>query len=381
MGGAARVFISYASEDAPAALDFHDRLVKAGHAPWIDKQDILGGQEWKVSILSALDRADAVVVLLSPRALDKRGFLQREITEALDRAKEMLPEDPFLIPVRLEPCECPARLRHRQYIDLFEPDGFSRVLKSIAVNATARSKAPPAERTEKVRMRTLGTRSDTIPRYRVAVTYPEVAGLLPAGVETRLNTCIETKARELLADIREGWVGRLEDWNIAEDGEDRGEFIAEVRATLVSESLVSLGGEFTADPARAVHPSHKSLGWTWRLPTLTPVTLGDVFDASTSWKELVRDFCFRELSRQAELEDGPTDSGWIGRGVDELFSADGETSFCLTAENFVFVFDPYVLGPYGWGTRSVFMPFRCAHGYLAEAAPGAIPRRSEHIGL
>ena len=59
---------------------------------------------------------------------DRRGALQREIRQALDLREEMLPGDIYVIPVRLRPCEMPDSLREVLPVDLFEPNGFDRLL-------------------------------------------------------------------------------------------------------------------------------------------------------------------------------------------------------------------------------------------------------------
>lgn len=81
--------------------------------------------------------SDVVLVCISPRSLNKDGFVQREIRFALDVAEEKQEDSIFLIPVRLEVCDVPTRLRRFQWVDIFEDHGFERLLRSLSKRASA----------------------------------------------------------------------------------------------------------------------------------------------------------------------------------------------------------------------------------------------------
>lgn len=121
-----RIFLCHASEDKLVVKELYDRLRRSGFSPWLDKVDLLGGQNWDREIRKAIARARVVLVCLSPRS-EKRGYVQKEIVHALDIADEQ-PEDAiYLVPVRLEPCPLPSRVSRYQAIDLFEDDGYARL--------------------------------------------------------------------------------------------------------------------------------------------------------------------------------------------------------------------------------------------------------------
>jgi hypothetical protein len=91
----------------------------------MDKFDLLPGQDWWVEIQKIInDPYNLVVVCLSNNSITKRGVLQQELTQALDVLGKMPEGAIYLIPARLEPCDPPFRLSGRQYVDLFEDDGF-----------------------------------------------------------------------------------------------------------------------------------------------------------------------------------------------------------------------------------------------------------------
>ena len=77
-----QVFISAAKSDNAWARDLSERLEKAGIDTWVPVAEILPGANWSREIGRALDRADAMVVLVSPDAM-KSDWVRREIQFAL----------------------------------------------------------------------------------------------------------------------------------------------------------------------------------------------------------------------------------------------------------------------------------------------------------
>jgi len=130
-----KVFLCHASGDKPAVRDLYRRLCSDGIAPWLDEEDLLPGQDWQLEIPKAVRSSDAVIICLSSRAVTKAGYVQREIRYALDVADEKPEGAIFLIPLRLEECEAPERLRRWQWVDLFRETGYERLLRALRARA------------------------------------------------------------------------------------------------------------------------------------------------------------------------------------------------------------------------------------------------------
>jgi hypothetical protein len=77
------VFISYAREDNAPAERLYDALKLRGAVPWIDSRDLVAGENWKRAITLEIRRADYFIALLSSRSVNKRGYVQKELREAL----------------------------------------------------------------------------------------------------------------------------------------------------------------------------------------------------------------------------------------------------------------------------------------------------------
>jgi len=137
-----RVFIAYIDEDYNRVRPLYDRLLAAGYDPWLDKRKLMAGQDWPSCIERAISVADFFIPCYSGHARAKRGQFQKEVRQALECAARMPLEDCFVIPVRLEECNVPRRIRSEiQYVDLF-PDweaGVEKVIQAIEAEVRARA--------------------------------------------------------------------------------------------------------------------------------------------------------------------------------------------------------------------------------------------------
>lgn len=113
-------FICYSKENKEIVREFFARLKKeAWIDPWFDEEDILPGEKWQAAVVKAVRGSNAVIVMLSQKALETQGFFHKELTLALDTADEKPAGTIFIIPIRLEECHVPERLLPYQYVDYF----------------------------------------------------------------------------------------------------------------------------------------------------------------------------------------------------------------------------------------------------------------------
>jgi len=129
-----QVFLCHASLDKPQVRELYKYLRRRGIAPWLDAENLLPGQDWQVEIPQVLLASDAIIVCLSKNSVTKEGYVQKEIASALDKAQEK-PGAIFVIPAKLEECDVPARLSRYQWVDLQQPDGYPRLMRSLKLRA------------------------------------------------------------------------------------------------------------------------------------------------------------------------------------------------------------------------------------------------------
>jgi len=128
-----QVFLCYAGGDREKVLALYARLLDDGFKPWMDKRNLIGGQDWRLEIQSAIKSSDFFIACVSSNFQD-RTYGHTEIKLALEVLDTMPEGDIYLIPVRLEPCEIGARLANRQWVDLFESNGYENLVKALRWN-------------------------------------------------------------------------------------------------------------------------------------------------------------------------------------------------------------------------------------------------------
>lgn len=131
-----QIFLCHSSSDKQIVRELYRRLVSDGFDPWLDEENILPGQDWNEEIIKAVRESDVAIVCLSEKSINKAGYIQKEIKYALDIADEKPDGTIFLIPLKLEECNVPERIRRWQWVSFFEERGYERLLKALIVKAS-----------------------------------------------------------------------------------------------------------------------------------------------------------------------------------------------------------------------------------------------------
>lgn len=101
IGPRPRVFISYAREDDELAARVFDALQKSHFEPWLDREQLSGGEIWDQRIESELDATDFALVLYTPAFCRKTdSYVNKEV--ALARRRALSVRGSFLIPLRTD---------------------------------------------------------------------------------------------------------------------------------------------------------------------------------------------------------------------------------------------------------------------------------------
>jgi hypothetical protein len=130
-----RAFLCHSSGDRLRVRNLYKRLSVGGVDPWLDKENLLPGQNWQQEIRNTMRIMDVVIVCISQNSVNKVGFVQKEILFALDVADEHPTGTIFVIPVKLEKCELPERLSHLHTVNLYEKRGFELLMRALKSRA------------------------------------------------------------------------------------------------------------------------------------------------------------------------------------------------------------------------------------------------------
>lgn len=102
-------FISYSRINSEFAVRLAKDLKSAGYDVWLDQLDISAGARWDDEIGKALETSDTFMIVLSPESIQSQN-VKDEIGYAIDAGKNILP-------VVIQNCNIPYRLRRFQYVD------------------------------------------------------------------------------------------------------------------------------------------------------------------------------------------------------------------------------------------------------------------------
>ncbi len=104
-----RAFISYSRTNKDFAVKLTRGLRSAGYPVWFDQFDIPTGSRWDDEVEKALRECSIFMIILTPASISSEN-VKDEIGYAIDHGKRILP-------VLLESCDVPLRLRRFQYVD------------------------------------------------------------------------------------------------------------------------------------------------------------------------------------------------------------------------------------------------------------------------
>jgi hypothetical protein len=105
------IFLSHAHQDRAMAQRLATTLTRHGVSVFFSPRHIRGAQQWQNEILSALQRCDWFIVLLSPDAI-KSMWVKREVAFALQDPRY---ED-RIVPLQYRDCD----LKSLQWLTLFQ---------------------------------------------------------------------------------------------------------------------------------------------------------------------------------------------------------------------------------------------------------------------
>src|ERR1700754_3233360 len=120
-------FISYSREDAGLVRGrLAPALRERGKTIWLD-EGLVGGSRWRPEVESALNRAKALVFVVTRHSLGSQECL-RELDHAVGASKLIVP----VAADAVRPEQAPSALRDRQWIWLFEDERWDGAIELIA---------------------------------------------------------------------------------------------------------------------------------------------------------------------------------------------------------------------------------------------------------
>ena len=132
-----KVFLCHSSQDKPIVKEIYDRLLSEGWIdPWLDKERLKLGDDFDLEIEKAIESTDAVIAFISKNAVNKIGYIQKELRLVYDAQMYRPDGELFTIPLRLEDCEPPHRFKYWHWGDYFGEEKektYQSLLNSLTI--------------------------------------------------------------------------------------------------------------------------------------------------------------------------------------------------------------------------------------------------------
>lgn len=360
-----KIFVSYAKEDREQALKYYDLFLNEGTIPWMDIRNLLPGQNWEAEIDKAFSDANIIVLLLSKRSVSKRGFVQREANDAIERLRYKQPTDIYVIPMLLEPCEVPSNIAGRlQYVDLSVAGAWDQVQASLRIAAEQQSieftkgidAGPFRIFTEKLEDEWRGA-----PGHDISIEYPRFESATLSGIAKEMSYFFAGRAARALIESRQ------KPWDQSPElYEQAGEFSAtngrwdNFGIVCATSQFLSLVYEVGWYGAGAAHPNAHFETYNLAIKGEAYIlSLEDFFKEGPAAVKRISELCIKDLCREYWNRMGkkPDDDQlrWFKEGAGP--DVQNFTTFTVSADRFTFLFAPYQVSSYAMGRWSVDVSF------------------------
>ena len=363
-----KVFISYAKEDYSFASKLYDYLIENNFNPWLDKKEILPGQDWNFLIRKALRDANYIVLLLSSTSVQKRGYVQREFKVALDFVEEKLEDDVYLIPLRINDCIIPEKLSKFQWIEYDTDNCFPLILSSLSLQREKyleqERKLIAAKEIFAYEEHKQNFEYGNNTRFTISTNYFQFTDNDNPNL-TELNAIIKGKQADYIASSRKNFYnvsGEL----IELDFESMNwSYEASYTPNLISKNIISVNKnnyQYTG----GAHGNGFILGLNFHLNPFFKITLEELFDYEDTENVLnfFSNYCYKELRKIHNEWMEPTQEEIVSQTRDTLFWEGSlvpkwETfeAFFISRNGFEIIFNAYSVSCYAFGVQIIPIPY------------------------
>jgi TolB-like protein len=177
------IFLSYASQDAPAARRICEALRAAGVEVWFDQSELRGGDTWDASIRRQIKDCTLFVPIISANTESRgEGYFRLEWKLAVDRSHLMSEDQAFLLPIVIDGttdvhARVPDKFREVQWTHLPAGETAAPFVERVR-RLLANGAAPPPHAQPRLAPRAAAPNDERRPRTRVVLASVAVLAVL-----------------------------------------------------------------------------------------------------------------------------------------------------------------------------------------------------------
>ena len=362
------VFISYTSSDRDRVEPIADMLIASGIDAWMDKKRLKAGQNWDFEIRRALDRAAVIIVFVSEKSVNKRGYVQREVRLALERAEEKLADDIYLIPVLLdEGVTVPDLIKDVQFIRYWDESFQESLLDSVKHQLERIGHAIEVAQNEleiKWQFRSYREFREGIPGYEADFRLPRFSSTKYPLI-SQIGDIVTGEMLKCISSLRNEVLTQEPDrFNFGQDRYRRTHTLEGYPQTpKVRGRVLSIAYSLHSYYAMSAHPNYDFSTFSFLFDPLCHIASAEViFEDAAAALELIRDEVRSQLLAERPDEEGGApalDREWVERGTE---SWDDFAAFSFEDKGITFYFAPYHVASYADGPQFALVSYeKIAH--------------------
>ena len=331
----------------------------------MDCRSLRPGQNWDFEIKRALDKATFVLFFLSNNSFDRRGYIQRELKLALDKANEKLVDDIYLIPILLDDnVPIPDLLKGVQHISAASADCNERIVDALNHQLGRLGSERIAAQEEggiTWRKRKISESWDGLPGYEVELEYFEFQSNEYANISQisdyikgrLLSSLFDHRAAKLSLDPRSFNYGQTR--FLRTDSYD-----AHCSEPTIIGKVMSI--QYTVDwyGAGAAHPNHHFETYNFLLDPLVLIKeLSDMFKDVDEAFRVIQEHARSQLYEVRVGDDPEDEENKLPRHLIDDGTSKWEhfQSFKFSKDNLDLLFAPYQVAAYACGPQFASLPF------------------------
>jgi hypothetical protein len=372
------IFLSYASPDRDRVMPHYLHLKQQGYNPWIDRQKLLGGQNWDHEIRKALASAAIIVMFISSNSINRRGYVQREIRLALAKLEEKLIGDIYIIPVLLDrDAERPEQLSAIQFLDSNAREFNENLISAIDFQLAEAETATAAWSSESG---VSWSKSIVREQWNGAPGYSfsgEVLHLTSNQYENLGDFSDIVKGwfkSELLNHRRMPFHQMPEIFNLGQNPVYRtSTWDATCADPIVKGRVISIRYDVSWYGAGAAHPNYYYKTFRYFLDPFSEVgSLRQIFENAEAALPTMQECLFQELSGR-RWPDGDDERSLSESDIrNGIASWENLRNFVFEADGLQFFFSPYEVGPYVFGAHTALVPYETVSKFISPLLRSAL---------
>jgi len=326
----------------------------------MDKYEIRGGQNWDFEIKKALKRAEIIVVFLSNSSINKRGYFQREVKIALEKAQEKLLSDIYIIPIALDPnLVIPEQIEDVHVILSERVDAFSELSRSIIGQLEELGEyQAKVEQSTGLRwsVETVVDQWDGLPGFEFKYDILKLTSSELPEVSKITDIMRGNAAAQLLAERRAKLDQLPELFNFGQNRFRRQNAMeVSCQDPIIMQRFLSIVQEIYSWGAGAAHPNHGFCTMNFIIdPLILLNRIEEIFNFEERALELIRSQVRKNLSAITYEGQPLLDEKWLMEGTEKWEDFE---NYAFNPEGMLILFEPYQVGPYAQGSHSVVVPY------------------------